>query len=252
MTDCVLTVNVEELEQYIANRIRRGVKHFFEGMQQELGHYENLEAINIFLAGNSCRAKVVKTIFDEECKNYCTAHHKDEDFFEIYPPLGSKECFTKLERKKIPFNKNDPYFPTGKTGVAIGLIMARPGHDVLVKGAREEGRQVGFKFTIGREERRAFTPVIPLNTPVATDDDEGWVSFGKKALTSSFEILYSSVPGAVQGKVAVSECKRKKVLLPQAFPEARIAVRPTSPDTIEVGVFSDDPEPLTTLEISFN
>lgn len=255
VTDCALTVSVGDLESYIEERIRKGVKHFFEGMEQEIGKHEDIDAMNIFLAGNSCKSPVVKRIFDEECKAYCSTHRKEEDFFDIYPPLGSAECFTKLDRKKIAHKKNDPYFPTGKTGVAIGLIMTRPGHDVLVKGAREEGRQIGFQFTVGREERRAFTPVIKLNTPVvydAADNNEGWVPFGKKALTSSFEILYSPVPSAVLGKIELSECKRKKVSLPDACPDASIGVRPFSPDSIEVGLFlNDDAEPVHKQEISF-
>nr|AGS53549.1 hypothetical protein with 50bp hit to dihydrolipoamide acetyltransferase [uncultured bacterium contig00062] len=64
------TVDLKILEEELDKRIRNVVKQFLFMMTDVMSKQESSKnKIQIFLAGNSCKAKIVKEIFDQECAN---------------------------------------------------------------------------------------------------------------------------------------------------------------------------------------
>ena len=106
-----IKVEVPKLEQVIEKRIRHGVENFFTAMMHAFDG-RPVRPIHIFLAGNSCKSVVVKTIFDEYIKKYesdfaasiheSTGQEKDTSgTFILHPPLGMTwDDYTKISDEK--------------------------------------------------------------------------------------------------------------------------------------------------------
>lgn len=111
-----LKVPVGKLEETIERRIRHGVENFFTAM---LHAFDGRPAypIHIFLAGNSCKSPVVKSIFDEFIKKYESAfaaniqerkgQEKDTaGTFLLHPPLGMTwEDYDKEAGQETPLSE---------------------------------------------------------------------------------------------------------------------------------------------------
>ena len=93
-----LKVNVGKLEEAIEKRIRQGVENFFTALVHA---FDGRPAypIHIFLAGNSCKSVVVKSVFEEYIQKYerdfaanihaSKGQEKDTTgTFLLHPPLG--------------------------------------------------------------------------------------------------------------------------------------------------------------------
>lgn len=153
VSDCHFTINTKELLELIRNRIRLGVEAFFRCVEKTILNNQAAkysEQVHIFLAGNSCKSRFVKELFDETIKKY------DEE----YKRRGKSEAKSRfilnlpLERPTM----DTEYVANAKTGVAYGLVKSRPGARIYVlknyeTDAQEEAR---FKYYLGTERRGAF------------------------------------------------------------------------------------------------
>ena len=98
-----LHIDVKKLERTLENRIRRGVDNFFQAMAAAFKG-RDVRQVHIFLAGNSCKAPIVRKLFDE---------YIDRQIGAITPAAktagektdGKKQEHTKstLQRKDAPF-----------------------------------------------------------------------------------------------------------------------------------------------------
>lgn len=211
------------LQEIIASRIEMGIKGFFIAMKEAFSNgicdnehdllgLKEIDTYHVFLAGNSSKSRVVRELFDEyisEVDGTSKAAQilgvKAEDLpeFIIHDPLG--------------LDSDDVAKPTGKTGVAFGLIKCRRfGGDMRVINVSPNDKQVSFQFYVGRSRKRKFKTYISPNTKLKT-----WTKFIDAGY--DFEIYYTNNPMVLDGKsdislatgmiaVAIPECERNEQL----------------------------------------
>ncbi len=102
------------------------------------------------MAGNSSKSPILKKLFGEYTKlenDKINKGESNDDHFDIYPPLGTEEAKDIQEAKGLPIN-TDITAPTGKTGVAYGLIQGRDGGTIGVISKIQAKSQSKFKYNI--------------------------------------------------------------------------------------------------------
>jgi hypothetical protein len=223
-----LKVDENELKKLLENRIKKGVDSFFEGLREVFANYQNeidlnTDIIHIFLAGNSSKSPLVKTLFDTKIasiKKELELSHKGE--FKLYPPLDNKNNFEE---------------PNGKTGVAFGLIESRPGGNILVinKNLKEKD-EIKFKYYLGRNKRKKFKVILPKETPY-----NKWIKFINAGYVD-FEVYYTSLASATTNKMSINDntIKRKRLKIKQTDVNKNVYIRFVNPTTFEYGVGSSE------------
>ena len=229
-----LMISVEELQSFLTERILRGVENFFCALRgafinRPLGRY------HILLAGNSCKSNLLQKIFREEMErqrqNFSdeilrrTGHAPDAVKFILHMPLGQEKISMNYER-----------MPTGKSGVAFGLLdCRRGGNDVLIidKNFCDETK---FYFHLGTSDGSGnFKVLIPRG-----DNDGTWKKF-LYLTEDKFDIFFTSEPRAVSGKIPIDQTERISCRV--NVREGRIFIRKTSPNEIEYVVADDADSP---------
>jgi len=253
-SDIRLNIDLDLLNRKIEEKVRGGVKSFITQLDFAMRKCNPLpEKINIFLAGNSCKAEIVKTIFDEECGIYENDYREElskhgreleEEIFEIYPPLGTPEADRKKDRRRIETDSNSNSRPTGKTGVAIGLILSRPGSPILVKNENLDslGEKM-FSFLVGKNSHDKFKPVLNFESKMGK-----WVEF-RRVNERTVEFYFTRDAGGRSGKLAANKTEHLIRNLPEVKQEAFIFIRPVSPSEFEYKVSSaENGKPLCKIE----
>lgn len=222
-----------DLERIIQDQILKGIENFFVAMKEAFANYseedgidplEKIDSISVFLGGNSSKSKRVTTLFQE----VIAEKEEGTPTFTIYPTLGSPEALERQEaiwRENPALRPDELIRPTGKTGVAYGLLACRNSGNVQVITLQPDSRRTGFQFYVGRNKKRRFHPVIDRNTSFDT-----WHYFIDAS--NDFDLLYTKVPEAATGKAPVTIAKQIHVSLEKPEPEANVYIRPVSTDTI--------------------
>lgn len=243
-----IDVNLIEI---LEKRIERGVENFFHSImlafRNESVVKSGADCIQIFLAGNSSKSPILRKLFekhikiaDEESKNI-----KDVENYHLFPPLGTKEAMDIQKERGVMLEVGDVSAPTGKTGVAYGLIAGRQGGRIKVISEVKADGQTKFRFNIGIEKRGKFLIKFDRNRV----EYGQWVKF-VSASQEDFEIYYTSLPSA--GKMFIDETGiyNKRCRLSKANPDAYIYIRSfeDSPEDIEYCISMND-EPDDDVEI---
>jgi len=224
-----LDIGKDELLNILQQRIKRGVDNFFERLRLTMSKYggrlQKDTLINIFLAGNASKSNIVQTLFDEriakETASITKNTNNDSKIYEIFPPLASDD----MEK------------PTGKTGVAFGLIRSRKGGKILVVDQNIEQDEVDFSFYLGENRKKKFKTLMKRDTPY-----HQWVEFIDAGL-DTFELFYSSAPIVSNNQTPINDQSiRKKILSIDVVDEnAMVYIRFITPTQIEyVVALTDD------------
>lgn len=228
VTGIDLVVNGAELEKILHDRIERGVVAFFNGAIASFALNEdnkNIKKINIFLAGNSSRSDIFRKIFTEYVETKCKEIIGEIAKFEVFPPLGSPEA------EEIQNGKNAgediEKLPSGKTGVAFGLVKGRPGGRIKI--VRKAGKDINFKFCVGFNADGKFEPVPEAGK--IEYDSWYWLADVER----SYDMYYSGSPTArFTGKLPIEEALREPIILGEDYGRAiGIYFRAVSPSVIE-------------------
>jgi hypothetical protein len=223
-----LDILIEELYNILYRRIEKGVKSFFEQLRLAFSHKDihlhDIEKINIFLAGNSSKSHILRIIFEKELQEQeekIKENTEQENIFKLYEALKSDE--------------NDVEKPTGKTGVAFGLIRSRKSGKVLVID-HNIGNDINFKYYLGHRKKKNFRVNIDRETVYGK-----WNDFIDAGI-NQFEIFYSSNPIASTNKLPIDDDSIKKLLvdIDVIDENASVYIRLTSPTEIEYVVASED------------
>ncbi|OLQ70049.1 molecular chaperone DnaK [Photobacterium proteolyticum] len=224
-----LDVNEDELNKLLHDRIERGVINFFNALRLAFSNTQqslhDIDSIKIFLAGNSSQSHFVKEIFEQQIALQHEAMgltSDQESRFELFSPLGA--------------DKNDVEKPTGKTGVAFGLIESREGGSIMVVDHNVEADDIRFKYYLGESRKNCFKPLIDREVAFSQ-----WVEF-IDAGYQKFEIFYTEQPYSSTGKVPISDSSIKKRVVKLDFTndEAMVYLRVVSPTQIEYVVAHED------------
>ena len=211
----------DELKGLIREKIDKGINNFFIKLEDAFKD-EDAKEINIFLAGNSCKHPFVNEIFAEYQEKM-----KDKIKLNLYD-LKAIEGLKEKDSTKV--------MPTGKTGVAYGLIYSRKGGRIKVTNRDEKenmANEVNFKFYIGNNKRDLFNTVLSPNSKY-----EKFEYFGK-VTSDTFEIYYTTLPEAQTGKMEIDKTNVKRIPLNEEYDEDeeyRIYIKATKPTKISYAI----------------
>lgn len=238
-----LKVDKEHLEAILRARIEKGVKNFFIGLMEAFQLPYNtkfIDKINILLAGNSSKSPILKEVFAEYITKYNqelqggkpTEQYGEDSYFVLFPPLGTKESDQVQHQRGYQTYKSNIERPTGKTGVAFGLVKSRLGGKIKLVAECGVTREVKFAYYIGYEKKERFK--------VITDREiiyQEWHEF-IDAEEKDFTIYYSKLAESCEGKLNIDYVSRKKCRLDQIYENANIYYRAVAPKVIEYVVAS--------------
>lgn len=149
--------------------------------------------------------------------------------FTIHPPLAGKA--------------DDLYAPTGKTGVALGLLKLCPGSAIEVTDmARSQpGDESPFAWYVGAARRGVFHPVLRQGA-----DYHQWQALGVPR-DRAYNLLYTQSPQANEGNLpadAPGLYRRVLHLGGDDRPNVKVFARAVAPNCIEVctATSADDPD----------
>lgn len=238
VTSFELVYTFEQLENIIKKRIEIGVKNFFESIRRAFVNANldigEIDKINIFLAGNSSKSIYLKDIFNKYIEDE-TEKMKDskikineEGVFKIFPPLGTEESYKMLEEMGINPKRDSLEAPTGKTGVAYGLLESRQGSKIKVINHNIK-EDITFRYYLGEERKNKFKVLIDRETIY-----NEWVEF-IDASEKTFEIFYSEHPTASTNNMLISDIaiRRERIKIDVINEDALIYIRKVSPTSIE-------------------
>ncbi len=175
--DCELVIPTQELTNYLEERIEQGVGNFFVALKKAFADTVP-DKIHILLAGNASRSPIVQALFGlssdtpdamTENSSKTTEQQHRVDVLELHDNILSR-----LEKlfgtnppafnvhPPLPIDTDNVYRPTGKTGVALGLLRLCPGSPVEVINRAVENSlgEAPFAFYVGRIRAQRFHPVI--------------------------------------------------------------------------------------------
>ena len=239
-----LTVSQERLEKVEHDLISNGIEQFFYKMQQTFDKnalIKGISSIQIFLAGNSCKSKVLRELFEakiEEENKKIIEKYPDQEFSDsfycLYPPLGSDEAMDIQQQKNCISEYSVP--PTGKTGVAFGLIHCRAGSRVkVVDKSLDETGEIDFRYFLGNERRGILKYLLQPGSKY------GEWKLLYQAEERTFEIYYTTLAAAGTGNLSIkTEGVIRKRITIKPEPAACIFLRAVSPTKIEYMIAFDD------------
>ena len=214
-------VSEEKLKDFIKEKIAKGINNFFIKLEDAFKD-EDAKEINIFLAGNSCKHPFVNEIFAEYQEKM-----KDKVKLNIYD-LKAIEGLKEKDSTKV--------MPTGKTGVAYGLIYSRKGGRIKVTNRDEKenmANEVNFKFYVGKNKRDLFNTVLSPNSKYEKYEYLGI------ATSDTFEIYYTTLPEAQTRQMEIDKTNVKRISLNEEYDEDeeyRIYIKATKPTKISYAI----------------
>ncbi|WP_318471041.1 Hsp70 family protein [Photobacterium leiognathi] len=223
-----LDIDQEELNKILSDRIEQGVENFFDALRLAFSNSRlvltNINNVQIFLAGNSSQSSFVNTLFKKHIaiQNEEMGIPEGESRFELFAPLGA--------------DKDDVEKPTGKTGVAFGLIESREGGSVKVVDHNIADEDVRFKYYLGENRKKKFKPLIDREVKF-----NEWNDF-IDADYDTFEIFLTDQPSSSTGQISIgdSSIKKKVVKLDVTDEDALVYIRVVSPTAIEYVVAHEE------------
>lgn len=264
-----------DLKTYLENRIENSIKEFFKSLHTAFKTYGNNneipEEIHILLAGNSTRSKLVQAYF--EFQNYSnnivgnniTKHNKHNDKNHKNNDASNNEnnneknniiaqtmqqFINNLFGDNIPkftihlpldIDKNDPYSPTAKTGVALGLLKLCPGNNIDIhyrSGSQNNTilEEAGFSFYVGLFRNKKFSCILQQNC-----NYNEWKLLGKPR-NGVFNLFYTTLSKAASADITEGEKGVNKHSLElQTFSDKeRLYIRATEPNKIEICTAEND------------
>ena len=145
--------------------------------------------------------------------------------FKIYPALGTDEAHELQKARGIEI-RNDLTAPTGKTGVAFGLLLSRAGGLVKTKHITPEIAKTPFSFYIGRNKKRKFKTVLDRNTKF-----DVWYPFIDAG--DNFDVFYTNLPEAVSNQMNIQKAKRITIQIDVPDEESTVFIRAVKSNVIE-------------------
>lgn len=223
-----LNIDEEKLNKIIYSKIEGGVKNFFIAMEKAFKNDE-YDKVYVLLAGNSCKHPFVKEIFEKYIQ-------EKNINIEILPALGTEEAYLKLEEFGIKVDREDKTRPTGKTGVAYGLLESTADSSIrIINRDEERNNEINFKYYVGNEKKKKLKPVLNPSTEYNTFNLFSYVK------SDVFNIYYTTLPEALEGNLPIDSVKRVRITLDSEYDsETMIYLRAVGADIIEYAVTKKD------------
>ncbi|MBF0422925.1 MAG: hypothetical protein HQL73_08025 [Magnetococcales bacterium] len=230
-------VDRNHVNHFLVARVGKGVHRFFIAMKQAFSARGLDPAeIHILQAGNASRALLVQALFSALTQ---------EKMHRWEPPPGGLKKNPVLERiqnsmgykmlivhRPPPGDPENPYKPTAKTGVAIGLLKLIPGEPFLAVGPNMENRQgeAPFTFFVGGLKRGRFQPVLVQNGPYYVWHELGIPTRG------TFVLVFSTTPQAGEGELrrGARELKERSMTFGPGSEGRKLFIQAVAPARVEI------------------
>lgn len=230
---CELAVPSEALLKYLEQRIEKGVQSFFAALRAAFGN-DLPGHVHVLLAGNASRSKLVSDLFgllppNVENEAYSPAFTRMQAYLETlfgnrtpaitaYPPLAPDE--------------NNVYQPTGKTGVALGLLKLCPGSTLkIIDHARQSaGNEAPFAYHVGRIRLGKFQSGLRQGIPYGE-----WHELGVPR-ERVFNLYFTQSPLAHTGTLEEGhmDLNKRPLHLAGDTPGHKVFARAVKPSQIEI------------------
>lgn len=246
-----LRLDAEELEKILRSRIQQGVNEFFDALLsmftgntlQSAAPGMKYSDIHLFLAGNSSKSDILQEIFKATMAEYnqkyndilegsgVTLTENNSSHFQLFYPLGTEDSDKQMKELGLQMEEDpDGERPTGKTGVAIGLVQCRRGSKIKAVSETSQAEEIPFRYWVGDDEDGYFEQYLSRGTPYGQ-----WVEY-QCAEEDRFEFYYTSNPSAgLTRRLRVSETRVAHLRLPKEAvnEDWAIYLRPVAPNEIE-------------------
>lgn len=238
-TSCELSVPYNELQEYLENRIREGIRSFFTAMKKAFG--DSLPSpIHIFLAGNSSRSRMVTDSFGllpeenveevSQKRNEAVQAIIGQVFGDVRPEI--------IAHAPLQAEAGNDFVPTAKTGVALGILRLCPGNGVEVINCAGEatGDEAPFAYYVGDIRRGKFRPGI-----CRSDVYNEWKQIGVVSSNAVFNLYYTQSNHALSGEMEQghSELYRKQIHFSGDAESKKVFARAVGPAKIELCAADD-------------
>ena len=158
----------------------------------------------------------------------------DEDApeFKIFPALGTDSAH-ELQKSRGVEIRTDMTAPTGKTGVAFGLLLSRAGGLVQTKHITPDPAKTPFSCYVGRNRKRKFKTIIDRNTKFNV-----WYPFIDAG--DSFDIFYTNLPEAASNQMDIRKAKRVTISVDEPDETATVFIRAVKSNVIEYQIAKNE------------
>ena len=139
--------------------------------------------------------------------------------------------------------------PTGKTGVAFGLLLSRAGGLIQTKHITPDPAKTPFACYVGRNRKRKFLTVLDRNTKFNV-----WLPFIDAG--DSFDIFYTNLPEAVSNQMSIQKAKRITIGIDAPDEDATVYICAVKSNVIEYRIakskdeLTDEETPDALLELA--
>lgn len=146
--------------------------------------------------------------------------------FILYPPLGTEEADAIRKEKGLPISTAITR-PTGKTGVAYGLLECRKSSRIKVEDETKDTEEIKFNFYTGYNNFGKFEVVTNRDIPYGK-----WIEF-IDAGEPDFELYFTDLPEAAGNQMSIQGVSKKICRIDETMDEAMVYIRAVEPSVLE-------------------
>lgn len=233
MVSCEFSIDSGALLTYLEQRIEKGVQGFLAAMRAAFADAVP-EHIHVLLAGNASRSHIVHDLFglpmftDDDLAQ-SPAFARTQAYMQTL--FGNRTPTIKAYAPLAPDARN-VYRPTGKTGVALGLLKLCPGSALkTVDHARHSaGNEAPFAYHAGRVRQGRFQPGLRQGSAYGE-----WHELGVPR-ERVFNLYYTMSPLAYTGNMEEGhiDLNKRPLHLAGDTPGHRVFGRAVKPEQMEI------------------
>ena len=172
-------------------------------------------------------AKLIEKIADKTQKVLQERQEQEEKpVFILYPPLGTEEADAIRKEKGLPISTAITR-PTGKTGVAYGLLECRKSSRIKVEDETKDTEEIKFNFYTGYNNFGKFEVVTNRDIPYGK-----WIEF-IDAGEPDFELYFTDLPEAAGNQMSIQGVSKKICRIDETMDEAMVYIRAVEPSVLE-------------------
>jgi len=228
---CEFSIPYDDLKIFLQKRIEQGVHSFYVALKKAFGT-ELPAHIDVLLAGNASRSSIVQSLFGllpvlDEAATLATT-----DTQAFLSTLFQNHCPKFKVHAPLASVDDDVNRPTGKTGVALGLLNLCPGSSTLVvnHAARNAIGDAPFQHYVGHLRQNKFHVSLHQGAQY-----HHWAELGP-VRERVFNLYHSQSPHAFTGEMKKGDanliCKRQD--FSGDTENMRVFIRPIKPNEIEL------------------
>jgi hypothetical protein len=191
---CEFNVPYPDLKAFLQNRIEQGVHNFFTALKKAFGE-ELPTQVQVLLAGNASRSAIVRGLFGLLPDDHELAALKERTT-AFMGALFEGHCPEFTAHAPLAADENDINRPTGKTGVALGLLELCPGSAtrVINHAVQNVTGDAPFQHYVGRIRQKKFHVSLQQGGVY-----QQWMELGPVSDDRVFKLFHSQAALALSG-----------------------------------------------------